>query len=200
LPIETVRRVVFGPWSRRAIKTLRTFPSMGRHEVCRLHIRLREERRKLYEGKYLASVKAFTGVREVFEALTRGGGTIALATDCKGPALNHYLSLLQVDDVTDSMACGDDVEHGKPDPRLVGLALKAWTSGPGIRHDRRHSLRRGGSPRRRHRGCRTSSFPALANGAVEARDLSTVPFARSAIDRAALCWIGATSQLVTSRA
>jgi phosphoglycolate phosphatase-like HAD superfamily hydrolase len=86
---------------------------MGRHEVCRLHIRLREERRKLYEGKYLASVKAFTGVREVFEALTRGGGTIALATDCKGPALNHYLSLLQVDDVTDSMACGDDVEHGK---------------------------------------------------------------------------------------
>jgi phosphoglycolate phosphatase-like HAD superfamily hydrolase len=22
------------------------------------------------------------------------------------------------------MACGDDVEHGKPDPRLVGLALR----------------------------------------------------------------------------
>jgi phosphoglycolate phosphatase-like HAD superfamily hydrolase len=38
-----------------------------------------------------------------------------------GPA---YRSLLNVDDLIDSMACGDDVEHGKPDPRLVGLALK----------------------------------------------------------------------------
>jgi phosphoglycolate phosphatase-like HAD superfamily hydrolase len=86
--------------------------------------RVLEARGKLYEGKYLASVKAFTGVREVFEALTSDGGRIALATDCKGPVLKHYLSLLQVDYLIDSMACGDDVEHGKPDPRLVGLALR----------------------------------------------------------------------------
>jgi phosphoglycolate phosphatase-like HAD superfamily hydrolase len=32
--------------------------------------------------------------------------------------------LLNVDDLIDSIACGDDVEHGKPDPRLVGLALR----------------------------------------------------------------------------
>jgi phosphoglycolate phosphatase-like HAD superfamily hydrolase len=79
---------------------------------------------KLYEANYLESVKAFPRVRDVFDALRRGGGRIALATDCKGPALKHYLSLLNVSDLIDSMACGDDVEHGKPDPRLVGLALK----------------------------------------------------------------------------
>ena len=79
---------------------------------------------KLYEAKYLSSVKAFPGVRDVFEALTRGGGRIALATDCKGPELKHYLALLDVTDLIDAMACGDDVEHGKPDPRLVGLALR----------------------------------------------------------------------------
>jgi HAD superfamily hydrolase (TIGR01549 family) len=79
---------------------------------------------KLYEANYLQSVKAFPRVRDVFHVLTRGGGRIALATDCKGPALKHYLSLLNVSDLIDSMACGDDVEHGKPDPRLVGLALK----------------------------------------------------------------------------
>jgi len=83
-----------------------------------------EAQGKVYEGKYLRSVTAFMGVREAFEALTRGDGRIALATDCKGPALKHYLSLLQVDDLIDAMACGDDVEHGKPDPRLVGLALR----------------------------------------------------------------------------
>ena len=79
---------------------------------------------KIYEAKYLASVKPFTGVRDMFEVLTKGGGKIALATDCKGPELKHYRSLLNVDDLIDSMACGDDVEHGKPDPRLVGLALR----------------------------------------------------------------------------
>lgn len=79
---------------------------------------------KLYEANYLESVKAFPRVRDVFEALTRGGGRIALATDCKGPELKHYLSLLNVSDLIDTMACGDDVEHGKPDPRLVGLALR----------------------------------------------------------------------------
>ena len=86
--------------------------------------RVLEAQGKLYERKYLASVKAFAGVREVFLALTGEGGRIALATDCKGATLRHYLSLLAADDLIDSVACGDDVEHGKPDPRLVGLALR----------------------------------------------------------------------------
>lgn len=82
-----------------------------------------EAQGRMYEAKYLGSVKAFAGVRDVFGALREGGGRIALATDCKGPELSHYRSLLNVDDLIDAMACGDDVEHGKPDPRLVGLAL-----------------------------------------------------------------------------
>ena len=69
-------------------------------------------------------VKAFDGVREVFETLTQRGGKIALATDCKGPELKHYLSLLDIDAFIKATACGDDVEHGKPDPRIVGLALR----------------------------------------------------------------------------
>jgi phosphoglycolate phosphatase-like HAD superfamily hydrolase len=83
-----------------------------------------EAKGKLYERKYLADVKVFNGVREVFETLIKDGGRIALATDCKGAPLRRYLSLLGTDDLIHSMACGDDVEHGKPDPRLVGLALK----------------------------------------------------------------------------
>jgi HAD superfamily hydrolase (TIGR01549 family) len=78
----------------------------------------------IYETKYLRSIKAFCGVREVFETLTRRGGKIALATDCKGPELKHYLSLLDIDEFIGATACGDDVEHGKPDPRIVGVALR----------------------------------------------------------------------------
>jgi HAD superfamily hydrolase (TIGR01549 family) len=54
----------------------------------------------------------------------QAAGRIALATDCKGPELKHYLSLLNINEFIEAMACGDDVEHGKPDPRLVGLALR----------------------------------------------------------------------------
>ena len=82
-----------------------------------------EAQGRMYEAEYLGSVKAFAGVRDVFGALREGGGRIALARDCKGPELSHYRSLLNVDDLIDAMACGDDVEHGKPDPRLIGLAL-----------------------------------------------------------------------------
>jgi phosphoglycolate phosphatase-like HAD superfamily hydrolase len=83
-----------------------------------------DARCKIYEAKYLGSVKAFTGVRAVFEALARRGGGIALATDCKGPELKRYRSLMNVDDLIDCVACGDDVDHGKPDARLVGRALR----------------------------------------------------------------------------
>jgi phosphoglycolate phosphatase-like HAD superfamily hydrolase len=83
-----------------------------------------ESKSKIYEAKYLGRVKPFNGVRDVFEALIKLGGRIALATDCKGPELKRYRSLMNVDDLIDSTACGDDVEHGKPDPRLVGIALR----------------------------------------------------------------------------
>ena len=77
----------------------------------------------IYEKSYLDSVRPFDGVRDVFRALTERGGRIALATDCKGLAFKHYLALLDVNELITGTACGDDVEHGKPDPRLVGHAL-----------------------------------------------------------------------------
>jgi phosphoglycolate phosphatase-like HAD superfamily hydrolase len=77
----------------------------------------------IYEQSYLDSVRPFDGVRDVFRALTDSGGRIALATDCKGLAFKRYLALLDVNELIAGTACGDDVEHGKPDPRLVGYAL-----------------------------------------------------------------------------
>ena len=82
-----------------------------------------QEKSTIYERDYLPSVKAFDGVRDVFRVLSGQGGRIALATDCKGLAFKRYMSLLNADEFIAATACGDDVEHGKPDPRLVGMAL-----------------------------------------------------------------------------
>jgi HAD superfamily hydrolase (TIGR01549 family) len=100
-------------------------------EEERREIRVKQE--LIYERDYLPSVEPFDDVRDVFSILTGQGGRIALATDCKGLAFKRYKELLDVDDYIAATACGDDVEHGKPDPRLVGMALrKLALSGPQV--------------------------------------------------------------------
>jgi phosphoglycolate phosphatase-like HAD superfamily hydrolase len=78
----------------------------------------------IYERNYLPSVKPFESVRDVFRILTEQGSRVALATDCKGIAFKRYMALVNADDFISATACGDDVEYGKPDPRLVGMALR----------------------------------------------------------------------------
>jgi haloacid dehalogenase-like hydrolase len=75
---------------------------------------------EIYERDYLSSVQPFNCIRDVFRILTESGARVALATDCKGLAFKRYISLLNADEFIAATACGDDVEHGKPDPRLVG--------------------------------------------------------------------------------
>jgi HAD superfamily hydrolase (TIGR01549 family) len=79
---------------------------------------------KNFEARYLKSVRAFAGIRPLFEAIKRGGGKIAFATDCQDPQLKHYRAVLGVDDLIDAIACGEDVGEGKPNPKLVSLAAQ----------------------------------------------------------------------------
>src|ERR1700676_1212465 len=76
-----------------------------------------------YRAVYLPQVRAFPGVRAVFTAIKSQGARIALATDCQSDELKRYRSLMNVDDLIDAIACGDDVSKGKPDPGLIELAL-----------------------------------------------------------------------------
>ena len=53
-----------------------------------------------------------------------------LATDCQRDELEHYLGRLTgVADLVDAVACGDDVRHGKPEPKLVETALSRLHAG-----------------------------------------------------------------------
>jgi phosphoglycolate phosphatase-like HAD superfamily hydrolase len=76
-----------------------------------------------YRAVFLPRVRAFPGVRAVFAAIRSRGGRIALATDCQSDELKRYRDLMNVDDLIDAIACGDEVSRGKPDPGLVELAL-----------------------------------------------------------------------------
>jgi phosphoglycolate phosphatase-like HAD superfamily hydrolase len=80
-----------------------------------------EERKRLladdvkhYEKTYLPRIRAFAGVKQFFKTIKAAGGAIALATDCKGTLLKVYRSLLDVDDLIDQIACGEDVTRASP--------------------------------------------------------------------------------------
>ena len=97
---------------------------------------------KNFEARYLKSVRAFAGIRPLFEAIKRGGGKIAFATDCEDGQLKHYRAVLGVDDLIDAIACGEDVEEGKPSPKLVRLASPAFGYRPcSGGHDGGHAVR-----------------------------------------------------------
>jgi phosphoglycolate phosphatase-like HAD superfamily hydrolase len=76
-----------------------------------------------YRTVYLPRVRPLPGVRVAFTAIKSQGARIALATDCQSDELKRYRSLINVDDMIDAIACGDEVSKGKPEPDLIELAL-----------------------------------------------------------------------------
>ena len=79
---------------------------------------------KHYREKYLPSVCAFPGVRQLFEKLKQSGCRIGLATSCQPDELAVYLELTQIRDVIDAAACGADAKKGKPHPDLLKVVLQ----------------------------------------------------------------------------
>ena len=65
------------------------------------------------------------GARETLEALRADGYRMALATSTsREPALAR-LARFNLDKMFDAMVCGDEIEHGKPDPEIFLRAAAA---------------------------------------------------------------------------
>jgi beta-phosphoglucomutase-like phosphatase (HAD superfamily) len=91
--------------------------------VTRVLPRIIEAQGRRYREKYLPQVRAFPGVRTLFERVQEARQSIALATSASADELDHYLSLMNVGGHVDAVACGEDVEHEKPDSALIETAL-----------------------------------------------------------------------------
>jgi HAD superfamily hydrolase (TIGR01509 family) len=81
-------------------------------------------RSDLFKRDYLSKVKPFPAVRALFEHLKREGLTIALASSGKAKEVEHYQSLMDVEDLTDVVVSSDDVERSKPFPDIFQAALE----------------------------------------------------------------------------
>lgn len=118
---------------RITIQTLRPYSGLDGDQTLQLvapdasgpeRSAILDDRREIFERDYLPSVKPLEGAREAVRTLAKQGSRVALSADCKGASFKRYMSLLDVGDYIAATACGDDLEHGKPDPRLVGIALR----------------------------------------------------------------------------
>lgn len=86
--------------------------------------KLLDRQSAVFETRYLSQVQPFDDVRRAIQRLKEAGHEVALATDCKGASLEHYRAILGIDDLLDAIACGEDVDEGKPNPKLLKCAIE----------------------------------------------------------------------------
>jgi HAD superfamily hydrolase (TIGR01549 family) len=86
--------------------------------------RIEAYRAELFRREYLARVKPFPRVRNLFERIKRDDYRIALASSGKSDEVEHYKKLLGVDDLVDVQTSSDDAESSKPCPDIFEVALQ----------------------------------------------------------------------------
>jgi HAD superfamily hydrolase (TIGR01509 family) len=97
---------------------------LSREEVQKLGKQIDQYRSELYQKEFLPRVRAFPGVRPLFERLARDGRRIALASSGKGSELSHYKKIAHIEDLVDCETTADDAESSKPAPDIFGAVLK----------------------------------------------------------------------------
>ena len=78
---------------------------------------------EIFKNHYLKKVRAFPGVRPLFERLVRDGKSVALATSGGADEMRYYLSLLGIERLIEGIVSSDDVARSKPYPDLFHVAL-----------------------------------------------------------------------------
>ena len=79
---------------------------------------------ELFAREHLPNLRAFPGVRPLFERIRRDGMAIALASSAKESELRRYLEITGVGDLIDGATSSDDAQRSKPFPDIFLAALK----------------------------------------------------------------------------
>jgi HAD superfamily hydrolase (TIGR01549 family) len=93
-------------------------------EIKRFGEELDSYRSDLFKKEYLPRVKPFPKVRELFERLRNDGKRIVLGSSGKKPETEHYVKLLQIEELIDGQTTAEDAESSKPAPDIFFEALK----------------------------------------------------------------------------
>ena len=85
---------------------------------------LEEFRGRLFKEKYLAKVKPFRGVRELFLKVKENGQKVALASSAKGDELKDFERIARIEDLVEIETSSADAKKSKPHPDIFEAALR----------------------------------------------------------------------------
>jgi len=76
-----------------------------------------------FKSKYLDRIRAFPGARDLLIRAHQAGQRIVLASSASRGELEHYMGLLDIDDIVAQTTSADDVQSTKPAPDIFATAL-----------------------------------------------------------------------------
>ncbi len=89
-----------------------------------------QRRAEIFKKRYLPSIRAFPGARELLQHMRDHRLKLAVASSAKKDELNALLQICGADRVIDAQTSSDDADRSKPDPDIVGAALTEAALGP----------------------------------------------------------------------
>jgi HAD superfamily hydrolase (TIGR01549 family) len=95
----------------------------GQEVEERLGDAIRESEGSRY-GELIDEVRAFEGASELLVALRERDHPIVLASSAKKEEAEHYIELLDAAELLEAYTTSADVERTKPEPDLVGAAMR----------------------------------------------------------------------------
>lgn len=86
--------------------------------------RLIERKKAVFEERYLPHLRATHGARPLLERMVADGLTVVIATSAGSDEMRALLQRAGVADLIDDATSSGDVESSKPDPDVIGAALR----------------------------------------------------------------------------
>lgn len=118
VPLEDVRKQV-GKGSDQMLPEFFT-----KEQLERFGKEMEDFREDLFKREFRPGVKPFPRVRELLLRIHADGRKVALASSGGRADMNYYKRLLNVEDLVEEDASGDDVKKSKPHPDIFADALK----------------------------------------------------------------------------
>ena len=84
-----------------------------------------ERKKEAFFARYFDTIRPFPQVRELLERMKASGLLLVVATSAHEEEMEKLLGIAGINDLFDEQATKDDAKRSKPDPDIIGAALKA---------------------------------------------------------------------------
>jgi HAD superfamily hydrolase (TIGR01509 family) len=117
VPFERVRRLI-GKGGDKLI------PEISGKDDATWVKEVGERKKEAFYARHFDAIRPFARVRELLERMKEAGLALVVATSAQEEEMKKLLAIAGVEDLFDEQATKDDAKRSKPDPDIIGAALK----------------------------------------------------------------------------